>query len=236
MRNPLLSIALWLFHHILPSDIKDDISGDLEEEYTEHVLPDKGQFKASIWLLKQTSLTCAYHVFNYSNGLIFSVTLISISVFFILTVGVSILGNVNVPELNNAFWQEWGDGSYKLFFHPAFWQYMPEFYLHYSEYGGITIWLEADPILYSICALYLIFKINKNFHLNIKTYVFFTMTLMFIPYFLGSYLLLGDLVPTQIGPIVAIMWLTTVYMILPVGYQLIKKIIDNKGANSTLLS
>jgi hypothetical protein len=48
MRTPLLSIALWLFHHILPYEINDGISGDLEEEYIEYILPEKGSFKANI--------------------------------------------------------------------------------------------------------------------------------------------------------------------------------------------
>lgn len=93
----------------------------------------------------------------------------------------------------------------------------------------MELWINRDSdyaILYSICALYLITKINNNFHLDVKNHVFFTIILMFIPYVLGTYLLISnDLDNAQTGLIVGIMWLTIVYMILPVAYQLIKKLL-----------
>jgi hypothetical protein len=141
-------------------------------------------------------------------------------------------------ELSDTFWQEWHtENPHNIFFHPVFWQYLTEFHQYYNEYCGFSIWLKSDAILHSICVLYVITKISISFHLNVKIYTYFAITLMFVPYIWGTYLLFSsDLEPKQLGPIVASMWLTTVYIILPMGYQLIKKIISNNSVNPKLLS
>ena len=237
MRNPLLSISLWLFQHILPNEVKDDISGDLEEEYTEYVLPEKGKFQANIWLLKQTLLTCSHHVFTYSNGLALLVALISLSVFFILSVAIAWLSTIKATDVSDEFLKNWSSGpSYKTFVEPAFWQYMPESYQHFFEWS-IDMWLNLPAVLYSICAFYFMAKINKVIDLNIKSYALLAIVLMFSPYFWGEYqCLFSDLSPKEAGPMVAFTWIAVWYMILPIGYQLIKKIIDKNSVSSRLLS
>lgn len=238
MRNSLLSISLWLFQYLLPDEVIDDISGDLEEEYTQYVLPEKGKFQANIWLLKQTLLTCSHHVFTYSNGLALLIALISLSVFFILSVAIRWLSNLDATEVSDDFVKSLSSGgaSYKTFVEPAFWQFMPKSYQNFSEFG-IWMWVELRAVLYSICAFCFMVKINKIFDLNIKSYALLAIALIFIPYIGGTYLFLfTDVSLKDAGPISATMLFTVWYMILPVGYQLIKKIIDKNSVNSRLLS
>ncbi|WP_019617250.1 hypothetical protein [Psychromonas ossibalaenae] len=237
MRNTLLSMSLWLFQHILPNEVKDDISGDLQEEYTEHVLPEKGKFQADIWLLKQTLLTCSHHIFTYSNGFALLAALIGLSIFFILSVAIAWLSTFKAIDVSDAFMNNLSSGaSHKIFVEPAFWQYIPESYQHFSEFG-IWMWIELRAGLYSICAVYFIAKINKIIGLNIKSYALLAIMLMFIPYFWGTYqFLFHDIPLKEAGPIIATMLFTVWYMILPISWQLIKKIIASNSVSSGLLS
>jgi hypothetical protein len=233
MRNPFLSVSLWLLQNLLPNKIKDDISGDLEEEYTKYILPELGVFKSNIWLLNQTFLTCSRYVFTYNRGFAFLAAILCLSIFLILAFAIIWLSNQYDPTtLSDMFWQNWLSGhSHQVFFEPAFWQYLPEA----SKYiFDINLWFDWIACLYTILALYILARIDKSKQLSVMKYIFLALIFMALPYLWGTYqFMFNDIVIKESGPIVAIMWLTILYMILPIGYRIVRKLGPKKSTDPT---
>jgi hypothetical protein len=234
MRDPFLIVSIWLIQHLLPSQIKDDISGDLEEEYTLSIVPKQGRVKANIWLSKQTFLTCSRYIFTYSKGLSLLVATISLATFFTLVFAISWLSNMNdSTAFSHLFWQNWLTGhSHQVFFEPAFWQFLPEAFSHIFD---INLWVDLRACLYSVLSLYCLTKINKLKQLSTVKYIFLALMFMILPYLWGTYhFVFNDIVMKKSGPIVATMWFTILYMILPIGYQIVKKINSPEKTRSTV--
>jgi hypothetical protein len=231
MRNPFLLVSLWLLQHLLPNKIKDDISGDLEEEYTKYILPEQGMLKSNVWLFKQTFLTCSRYVFTYSRGLVFLAATLCLAIFLTFAFAIIWLSNMYDPTtLSELFWQNWLAGhSHQVFFEPAFWQYLPEAYKYVFD---INLWFDSIACLYTILALYFLAKIDKSKQLSVIKYIFLAIIFMVLPYLWGTYqFMFNDIALKKSGPIVATMWLTILYMILPVGYQIVRKLACQKSTD-----
>ncbi|NQY66078.1 MAG: hypothetical protein HRT38_20865 [Alteromonadaceae bacterium] len=234
MRNPFLSVSLWLLQHLLPNKIKDDISGDLEEEYTKYILPEQGVLKSNVWLFKQTFLTCSRYVFTYSRGFAFLAATLCLTIFLTLAFAIVWLSNQYDPStFSELFWQNWLSGhSHQIFFEPAFWQYLPEAYKYIFD---INLWFDWIACLYTFLALYFLAKIDKSKQLSVMKYIFLALIFMVLPYLWGTYqFMFNDIVIKKSGPIVAIMWLTILYMILPIGYQIVRKLGSQKSTDPTV--
>ena len=225
MHNTLLNLSIWFIQHIAPNNIKDDLSGDLAEEYTQHILPEQGSVKASLWLLRQTSLTCAHYVFTFVNGIAFIVALIGLSIFSLLAAAIFWLSNV--PSFDVSLWQTWSQQAshHRLVFEPDFWQFIAQFYADGFLVSSFYNWIDVTAVFYSLLALYVLAKLDKAKTLTAFKYALSAIALMSVPYLWGTYqFLFNDMVTgPQTGPIVATMWLTIMYMILPTTYQLAKK-------------
>jgi len=232
MRNLFLSVSLWFIQHILPNHLKDEICGDVEEEYTQHIVPEQGRLKANIWLFKQTFLTCSRYVFTYSKGLAFITATICLGVFLTLAFAITWLSNMSdASVLSNLFWQNWLEGhSHQVFFEPAFWEYLPEAYQHIFD---LNLWFDLSACIYSVIALYFLAKINRTKTLSLMGYITLALLFMVLPYIWGTYqFMFNDIVMKASGPIISTMWFTILYMILPVGYQIVRKL-NSQGKIST---
>lgn len=183
---------------------------------------------SNIWLIKQTFLTCSRYVFTYSRSFALLAATLCLAIFLTLAFAIIWLSNMYDPTtLSKLFWQNWLSGhSHQVFFEPAFWQYLPEAYKYIFN---INLWFDSIACLYTILALYFLAKIDKSKKLNVINYTILAIIFMVLPYLWGTYqFMFNDIVMKKSGPIVATMWLTILYMILPIGYQIVKKLSSQK--------
>jgi hypothetical protein len=226
----LLSMCKKLLIICLPKKLQEDILGDLEEEYQQLLTQYKGKNEPKLWLIKQTLLTCTRFIFSPNNFLITLINLFSLTLFTIMALGIIWLSSYDDPSAFSAnFWQKFDTASHIVFFEPAFWQYAPQ---AFSEGMSFNLWLDSDAIIYSIISLILLRLVDKRFFINAKAYTILALTLMLLPYLWGSMQFLLCTIPLkETGPIIATMWLTILYMILPIGFTLVKKLkqLSEKG-------
>jgi hypothetical protein len=220
----ILTCCKWLIRLCTPSNFSDDICGDLEEEHSTISKSTDGKRDADIWIIKNTSKTCIHFVLSKSNifSLLISVTAISISFTMIVSVfWLSALEDASV--LSDAFWHQWLNGStYQIFLEPILWQSAPQVF---SQTIDWNLWFYPSAMIYALIAYYILCKISVNFRLSITEYSLVSVLTLLLPYFIGSAMFFFmDVKMTEAGPIVAFIWLSTLYLVMPISYQLINKL------------
>ena len=220
----ILTCCKWLIRLCIPSIFSDDICGDLEEEHNIISKSTHGKTNADIWIINNTLKTCIHFVLSKNNvfSLLISVAAISISFTMIVSVfWLSALEDASV--LSDAFWQQWLNGStYQIFLEPILWQSAPQVF---SQTIDLHLWFYPSAVIYALVAYYILYKINANFHLSITEYSLVSMLTLLLPYLIGSAMFFFmDVKMIEAGPIVAFMWLSTLYLVMPISYQLINKL------------
>jgi len=211
----------------IPDHFSSDVCGDLEEEYTTILLSNNGRFKTNLWLIKHTLSICTHFIFSLKNLLLLLVSVVSISILFTMVLSVFWLSDLaDASVLNDAFWQRWLAGnSYQLFFEPSLWQSTPKLL---SQSVDWTLWLYQPALIYALISLVILYKVNTYRSLSITQHSLASMIVLLLPYLVGSLLFsFINIQMTESGPVVGFMWLTTVYLIMPISFQLTKQIKRN---------
>jgi hypothetical protein len=222
-----MNILTWckgLIYLCIPNHFFSDVCGDLEEEYTAMLLLLNGKPKANLWLVKHTVSICTHFIFSLKNLLLLFLSVVSIAILLTMILSVfwlSALSDASV--LNDVFWQRWLAGnSYQLFFEPILWQSIPQVF---AESVDWTLWFYQPALIYALISLYILYKVNTCHRLSITQHSLGSMTLLLLPYLVGNLLFyFMDINMTESGPIVGFMWLTTLYLIMPISYQFSKEI------------
>jgi len=204
----------------------------LEEEYITITLPIYGKPKADRLLIKHTMEICTHFIFSTKNLLSFLVSVVAVSIFFTMAISVFWLSNLaDISVLSDAFWQQWLAGNtYQIFFETLLWQSIPQIFAQPIDW---SMWLYKPALIYALIAYYFLYKVCVITKLSIIKYLLIALTVIILPYFFGTALFLFmDIKMNESGPIVAFMWLNTLYLIIPFSYQLISKI---KTSNSCFL-
>ncbi len=227
----LLSLCKQLLMICLPKRLADNIIGDIEEEYSNLVKQSATVNNADQWLLKQTLLICLRFIFTSNNLLIALVSFFGLSLFTLVVLGVIWLANIDDPTvLSVNFWENFLTASHVVFFEPAFWHYAPQ---ALSDSMNLSLWLDFKAFIYSIISLILLRSIDKRFFLHINVYTLLALSLMFLPYIWGSMQFLLYKIPLkETGQIIATMWFSILYMILPVSWVLIGKLRSSVELNN----
>lgn len=225
-----LKLSLWLISKLASSNDREYLSGDLQEEFTQEVLPKNNKLNANLWLFKQVS-NIGYHAMIKSKNIVATVIAVaSLSVFLLLFVAVSWLSNLSdVNSLRDVTWQGFINGSSHLtFFDPEFWTYFINFSSK-SIASNLLMLVDIRAFIYSVLALFILQKTNTKYGLSIGKFSVFGIGLMLLPYLLGTIIFLTqDLAHKQSGPVIATMWLSIFYMVLPIGFGVIKKLTTNQ--------
>ena len=229
MSLSLLKVAKLLLNICLPEHLRDDISGDIEEEYL--LLTEQHNAHYQYWLIEQTLLTCVHYAFTPAKLLSLALATVSISIFILMSLAIIWLSAADDFSLFiERFWQEFPQQSYTLFFEPGFWQFVPT---AISEGMGFYLWIDGPAAWYSLLALLVLMKIDKHSQLSSYRYGLLSVTLMLLPYLWGTVqFLLYDISLKATGPLLATMWLTIIYMILPITFTTIKKINHKRWLNA----
>jgi len=227
----ILTWSKWFIRLSIPTHLVDDISGDLEEEYTTIILPANNRFKAKFWLIQQTIFICAHFIFSLKNIGACLISVVAISLSFLMIVSVfwlSDLSDSDAKMFSDFFWKKWLHGnSYQLFFEPAFWQSAPKVFLQPIDW---SIWFYKPALIYAFILFFILHKINISKNLSVLEYFLMSTTGILLPYLAGNILFFFmNIKMTESGPIVAFMWLSTLYLMIPISYQLVRRLkkVDN---------
>jgi hypothetical protein len=225
----LLNGSKWLINCCIPNHLVSDICGDLEEEYTTLVLPKHRQSHANFWLIQQTLSICSHFILTAKN--LFSVfsTLIATSLLFTMIVAIFWLSDLSDPNVLSAdFWQGWQAGNtYRVFFEPVLWNSVSKAFTHPIDW---SLWFYQPALIYASVSLYLLHKIQAITKHAPKKALLAALVIIFIPHLGGwGLLFFVDIPMNQSGPIAAFTWLSTLYLLLPINYQVINTLKTHEG-------
>ncbi|TWX47176.1 hypothetical protein [Colwellia hornerae] len=232
----ILTSCKWFIRLCIPKCFSDDICGDLEEEYSTIVhstitqsANEKNQASmvANAWLIKHTCSICTHFILSKNNLLVLLVSVVVISISFLMILSVFWLSNLaDARVLSDVLRQQWLAGNtYQIFLEPILWQ--STFQL-LSKPVDWNMWFYQPAIIYALTAFYILYNVTASIGISIIEHLLVSIILVLLPYILGNTLFFFiDIEMIKTGPIVAFMWLSTLYLIIPLGYQLVNKIKTN---------
>jgi len=224
MKHPLISLCKSLIIQCLPKNINDNVCGDIEEEYNQLIAENNSKLQTNLWLIKHTFITCGYFMMTTNKLWAFLISAFSMSLFMLMALAIIWLSNYSdISAFSEQFWQQFSSGSLHIvFFEANFWQYSLQSLSNGLE---LHLWFDSIAFIYSAITLFIIVKLHHKYNQSIILFLSISIALMFLPYIVGSIILAIKEVPmVETGPIIATMWLTILYMIIPVSLLLIKRL------------
>ena len=221
-------IATYIAKLFLPDRIADNVIGDMEEEFVK--IAQQDQRLAKSWYWQQTMETSMIYFSKKVTAPMFFNKLnvfISVIAFIILTGLIALLSSMDDPSIiSENFWEELLRGNiFVALISESFWSNWG------TWFSGFHIkWIiDVPSTVYSVLCLSVLFYMKKKTHVSLSFFVIFGYILTFLPMILGFlYLSNNVLQPTQVGPIIAFMLLSMMYMLLPVAYLINQKIKSDK--------
>jgi len=210
-------MALVLLNKLLPYSVNDDISGDFMEEFhqsNETLLKSKYTF----WL--HTLSTCWRYSMNKQLALSLGMTAVSLTIFYMLIKAVVFLSVADDPLFYKDYWM---NGNIHLLFSEGFfWS---------NSFGSSAYELDWPmlvndwSVIWSTISFTILSILDKRYKFRLFGYFSLAFIACFTPYFYGMLTLRFNAVPmTEIGPLVAFMWISIIYLILPLSFGLIRKV------------
>jgi hypothetical protein len=211
-------LALVLLNKCLPDSVNDDISGDLIEEFNQS---SETLFKSKYTFWLHTLSTCWRYSMNSKVVFSLLLALISIGLFYGLIVAITFLSNSeNTQIFDNSYWI---NGAVHLFFFEAeFWQLFGNQELSKTSW---KLFINIPSVLWFLFSCTLLYYLDKKYLLNLQSFAILALTFLSLPYLWGVvYFNLFDVPLRESGPIIAFMWLSILYLILPLSFGLIRKV------------
>lgn len=214
-------IASRILQFFTPAEIRNELVGDLHEEYSHRI--HQNPKAAAQWYWQQTIRTSCHYVTRFiaSETLLRKlVILISLILFPALLVMISWLSVINTAS--DHIWQNLLAGKVHSFiFEPEVVVNGTDALLQYAEF---EMYLNWPSFFWSLFTLFLLVVRNKTSTFTAHQLTAWGTTMMFLPYIFGLvYIDIIDPAPKQVGPTVAFMTLSIVYIILPLTYFIVRK-------------
>lgn len=218
--------ALLLMSMILPKQIESNLIGDLIEEY--QLLIADGRKDADAWFWRQameTNLIYISSLLRRPSVLRKLNILVPFILFTFASLLITWLSHMDSLEgYTEGMWQSLLEGKIHLaLFEPAFWQEINQTLL---KMGDLSMYLHLPSMLFTSVSMLLLYKLDKKLNFSVLKMAVWGYGLMLVPY---SWALIHintqQLMPTQIGPLLAFGLITIFYMILPISYMVNKKLI-----------
>ena len=235
MKNKPLSkppiIAEWLLSLCLPNTIKNEILGDLAEEFNQKIAKSANHqmVKQKYW---QQALTTSiqYAIIHGKNSLIDAnsqqkIMLLIGTIFFIsIYLLITWLSNINSTEgINFDIFTELQNGNvHKILTQTGFW---PLATTSMYEIKGLSYLFQFEALVWTFISVKILAFCRQKNTISKATFFIFSLLWLFIPYVFGAIYLKLTLLPIQqVGPIVAIMLFSILYLILPITYMNVKNL------------
>ena len=225
MKNTRLEppkLAKMLLNIILPKHVKDDICGDLDEEFHQYIKVEKGNTMASRWFWGQTLSTCTKYLLTREKLLSTLIVLITIGTLATLYIAITLLSHATDATFyySDDFW--YNGNIHLLFFEAKFWDYTSD---KVFQSLPITHLTDLNSGLWSGLALFTIFKLDKKFQFSTPFFSTLSFLLMLCPYIYGVIIFQVSILDNkEVGPLIALMWLPIMYMIIPIAYLILTKL------------
>ncbi|MCW8108329.1 hypothetical protein OPS25_07460 [Alteromonas ponticola] len=212
------TLPMWLLNLLLPDSVKDDITGDLTEEYSRSTdtLLNKNK-----WFWSQTISTCWRFTMTKQNLASLGLAIISILTLGIIMHAILFLSVADDPaSFHNAYWT---DGNFHQFFFDApLWQFISENNLSRLSFD---MFIHLPSMAWLAIALCGFIVLKKQLHLSFTYQLILAASLLMLPYIGGvTYFRLTDVALNQAGPILALMLISAFYLILPFTHLLLKEL------------
>ncbi|MBT1449325.1 hypothetical protein KJ365_00400 [Glaciecola sp. XM2] len=216
-KPPTLGIAL--LEHTLPESIKDDVIGDLHEQYYES----KDTLLIKQWeFYKQVLLIILRYVMITKQALSLVCAILALSVFFVVTAGILFLSNNNDAE---AFTKPyWTDGNfYQFFLDPMLYQS-----ISLELFTGVSpqLFINIPAILWVLLGAGAVFLMSRASKLNLQSIAALSVILLAGPYIWGMISFKTNHIPlVESGPIIAFSLITVSYLVIPLTVLFIKELL-----------
>ncbi|NMH61306.1 hypothetical protein [Alteromonas ponticola] len=211
-------LALWLLDVTLPDTVKDDITGDLTEEYCGST--DTGLTKNK-WFWHQTIATCWRFTMTKQKLTSIGLATLSILLFGLIAYSILFLSVADDPvSFQKAYWT---DGNFhQFFFDEPLWQFIGA-----NNLSQLTIdmFIHLPSLVWTVAALGLFVLVKKQFALSFSKQLLAAVILILLPYVGGvAYFSLNEVALNQAGPILALMLISALYLLLPFTHLLVKEL------------
>jgi heme A synthase len=218
-------IAQQLISIILPNAIKDEILGDLEEDFHAHFAQYSNNRQAQYNYCKQAAISVVQFLFIRAKDSIASSNIkqnisliVGFSVFFISLLLISWLSHLDASlNFSQSMMDELVQGNpHKALLHPQFWQISLS---SIKLVNSLDYYFQFEAFIWAVISIIVIHLIKQKNSIN-KTLMMLVSSLMiFLPYIAGSiFLEFGNYKHPQVGVVLAEMIFSVFYLILPITY------------------
>ncbi|MFT5899502.1 MAG: hypothetical protein ACI97K_002155 [Glaciecola sp.] len=210
-------LGLILLETCLPNSVKDEIIGDLHEQYYES--NDRHMIKQfSFWW--QAALIISRYVMMNKKTIALILSAVSLAIFLIFTAAILFLSNSDdATAFSKPYWTN-GD-FYQFFLDPMLYSYISG-----EMFAGITpqLFINIPSILWSLAGVGLIIILKKTSKLNLQTIAIASLLLLVGPYIWGMLNFKANEIPLrESGPILAFTLISVLYLVLPLTALFIKE-------------
>jgi hypothetical protein len=224
-------LAFWLLDKCLPESVKDDVVGDLSEEF---IRASETTERRHLELWQQTISACwRYAPRNKTFIQSFLIALFTVAISYVLIQAVMVLSVLDEPVL---YGQEyWFDGNIHLLFaDPLFWSIVTT-----EDAYSFDLYALVDDRSYSwaISCFFAISILGRRINISVLGYSIFTVLACGLPYLYGVYhFYFVGLGIKEAGPMIALMWIPTLYVLLPMSIVIIRALYANNIAEFSVVS
>lgn len=217
-------LAIKLLNVLVPSDLRDILVGDLNEEFWQRASIQPRD--AALWFWRQALMTSAHYVSNYlvSENLLRKLVLL-VTALLLPTLLVGIFWLSNVDEYSEYFWSNLLEGKmHVIAITPEFWREGSFMILHHASLQDIEMYLHGPSAIWAMTAFAVLYIRNRYSTFSAHQAAGWGTTLMLLPYLSGLFFTqLSQLAPNQVGPVIATMTISIVYIILPLAWFVLSK-------------
>ena len=225
----------WLANRLIkltvPSDHADGLLGDLYEEYEERFV--HSPFDARRWFWQQ-SLSSAYGYVKAAcrHPIILQTVLFLFATTAFISLCLLVLWLSKMDHLNDfsaGFWHKLLDGKIHLaLLEPAFWRGVPEYVSLNDGHGlfnTLAMFINVPALFIAIVSIGVMYLVCRNHRQSVLSVILVGFGLMLAPYIIGFAMLSShNYEATKVGPILAVMLLSFLYMLVPISWLINKRL------------
>lgn len=132
----------------------------------------------------------------------------------------------SVDNSSEYIWKNLLDGKmHAVILTSEFWLVAVETAVNYGELDDLGMYFNIPSAIWAVTVFAVLYTRNKRGNFSAHQAAAWGATLMFLPYLVGLvYIQLNHLAPKQIGPVIAIMTISIIYIMLPLSWFVLKKI------------
>ncbi|MEP2652865.1 MAG: hypothetical protein ABJH06_12825 [Paraglaciecola sp.] len=210
-------LATWLLSRLANPAYRDELIGDMEEEYTER---QEANQEASYWLLRQTTLAIwdGQKAMIRTTGFVKALSII-LCVLALPTIALFVgwLSNMHMPSEH--LWQLLMAGEvHFILFNTEYWE------IAWNESGvshlDVMMFIHVQSILWAMVYAVSAYLFLKKIKPSVWIFSAFSMAYILVPYLFGyGVISLFELPPRIVGPILAFMMLAPFFTLpMSVGF------------------